>query len=100
MIFKNKKWEAIPTTAFLNKVGEGKQYNLMDTQYIHIFRQKFSAETIVDYHCHNVWEIVIRFGLGIMFAIYPPGTVHCAFGPSKPKGTWWGMLSIKFGKNS
>ncbi len=100
MFRRKRKWEDIPYDAFVDEIGEGKQLGLIITRYVHIFQQKFLAGTRVDYHSHDVWEIVIRFGWGIMFAIYPPGTEHCLFGPSRPKGKWWSIVSIKIGKSS
>lgn len=100
MLFKRNKWKEIPSSTFIYE-GEGKELLLIDTKYVRVRLQRFLVGSIVGFHKHpHELEIVLRLGWGILLAIYPPNMEHCLFGPSRRKGSWWSIVSIKIGKKS
>lgn len=90
-----KTWEEISPKMFRN--GCGLQRTIVNTKYLRIFKQSFSADADVDTHCHPT-ELEIILGGPKKFRIYLPGHKHHLTWKGKRKP--WSMISIKIGKKS
>lgn len=91
-MFHSKRGERISPSML--SIGLGLTFPIIETKYLRIYKQSFSADAHVKSHSHDhEWEIVL--GGPKHFSIYPPETPHDL---KWHRFKSWSIISIKIGK--
>lgn len=95
-MFNSKKGERISPSIL--SIGLGFNFPIIETKYLRIYKQSFSADACVKSHSHD-HELEIVLGGPKRFSIYWPKEFHeLKWDQRKYQFKSWSIISIKIGK--